>query len=69
MNDIQRKILEEMEENNSITYDQLAECLRKERTTIYRNMKKMVEQDIIKRVGSDNNGYWEVNRDYPAKFS
>lgn len=63
VNPTQRKILEEIEKKSSITYDQLAERLDKERTTVYRNIKKMVELNIIKRLGSDKNGYWEVNRD------
>jgi predicted HTH transcriptional regulator len=63
VNPTQRKILEEIEKKSSITYDQLAERLEKERTTIYRNIKKMAELNIIKRLGSDKNGYWEVNRD------
>jgi ATP-dependent DNA helicase RecG len=63
VNPTQRKILEEIEKKSSITYDQLAERLEKERTTVYRNIKKMAELNIIKRLGSDKNGYWEVNRD------
>jgi len=63
VNGTQRKILEEIEKQNAVTYDQLAERLKKGRTTIYRNIKKMVESNIIKRSGSDKNGYWEVNRD------
>jgi ATP-dependent DNA helicase RecG len=63
VNAIQRKILEQIEKRRSISYEQLAERLKKGRTTIYRNIKKMVELNIIKRLGSDKNGYWEVNRD------
>ena len=63
VNEIQRKILEEIEEKSSISYEQLAERLKKGRTTIYRNIKKMVEMNIIKRLGSDKNGYWEMNRE------
>jgi DNA-binding MarR family transcriptional regulator len=49
VNPTQRKILEEIEKTNSLTYEQLAERLKKGRTTIYRNIKKMVELNIIKR--------------------
>jgi ATP-dependent DNA helicase RecG len=63
VNAIQRKILEEIEKKSSISYEQLAEHLKKGRTTIYRNIKKMVEMNIIKRLGSDKNGFWEVNRE------
>lgn len=63
VNENQRKILAEIEKQNSITYEQLAERLKKGRTTIYRNIKKMAELNIIKRSGSDKNGFWEVNRE------
>jgi predicted HTH transcriptional regulator len=63
VNATQKKILEEIEKKRSITYDQLADLLKKERTTIYRNIKKMVEMNIIKRLGSDKNGHWEMNSD------
>lgn len=57
------KILEEIERKGSISYEQLAEGLKKGRTTIYRNLKKMVKMNIIKRSGSDKNGHWEMNWD------
>ncbi|MCP5107511.1 MAG: winged helix-turn-helix transcriptional regulator [bacterium] len=63
VNETQRKILEEIEKESSISYNQMAERLKKGRTTIYRNIKKMVDLNIIKRSGSDKDGYWEVNRD------
>jgi ATP-dependent DNA helicase RecG len=63
VNEIQRKILEEIEKKSSISYEQLADRLKKGRTTIYRNIKKMVEMNIIKRLGSDKNGYWEMNKE------
>ncbi len=63
VNATQRKILDDIGKTRSLTYEQLAERLKKGRTTVYRNIKKMVELNIIKRLGSDKNGYWQVNRD------
>lgn len=58
----QKRILVEIEKENMLTYDQLAERLKKGRATISRNIKKMVDKNIIKRVGSAKNGYWQINR-------
>ncbi len=63
VNPTQEQIMREMEKENSVTYGQLAQRLRKGRSTIYRNIKKLVEGNIIKRFGSDKNGYWQVNRE------
>ncbi len=62
VNQTQEQILREMEKENSVTYGQLAQRLRKGRSTIYRNIKKLLEGNIIKRFGSDKNGYRQVNR-------
>ncbi len=48
-------------ENNAISYDELAEKLGKTRETIRVYVKKLKEDyKILKRVGSDKNGHWEV---------
>ena len=31
-----------------------------ERTTVWRNVDTMKKNGVIKRVGGDKNGYWEV---------
>ena len=31
-----------------------------ERTTVWRNVDKLKQEGVIKRVGGDKNGYWEV---------
>lgn len=47
--------------NPKITMDELAMKLNKSRRTIARIMKKLQDDAIISRIGSDKTGYWEVN--------
>ncbi len=53
-------ILSEIQKDNNITYDELSEKLQKDRATIYRNMKKLVENGLLKRVGGRKSGHWEI---------
>ena len=63
VNSLQLEILELIKKNNKISYDELAVKFDKNRTTIMRNIKKLKEQNLLKRVGSDKNGYWEALND------
>ena len=57
---VQQNILEAITMNNNITQTELAQKLSLVRETINRNMKKLKDQGIIKHVGADKNGYWEI---------
>ena len=57
---VQEKILEAVKENKYVSQTELATQLAITRETINRNMKKLREQGIIKRVGADKNGHWEI---------
>jgi len=46
-----------------ITLDELSQKLKKSRRTITRLIKKLQEDQIISRIGSDKTGYWEVKGD------
>jgi Fic family protein len=46
--------------NPKITIDELALKLNKSRRTVTRVLKKLQEEGIISRIGSDKTGYWEV---------
>jgi len=39
---------------------ELAEAVGIARLNIIKNMKKLQEQNIIKRIGADKNGYWQI---------
>lgn len=60
MNDMQNKIIEFIINDKYITQNKVAEKLNVNVRTIKRNFKVLIENNIIKRVGSDKNGYWEV---------
>lgn len=50
-----------IKENPKITLDELAEAIGKSRRTVARQIKQIRKEDrVIRRVGSDKTGYWEV---------
>ncbi|HEY5511484.1 MAG TPA: Fic family protein [Prolixibacteraceae bacterium] len=49
--------------NPKITLDELALKLGKSRRTVTRIIKKLQEENIISRIGSDKTGYWEVKNE------
>ena len=53
-------ILEKMSENSNVTLAELSKLLGLGRTTITDNVSKLQKMGILKRVGSDKTGYWEV---------
>ncbi|WP_191014150.1 Fic family protein [Treponema zioleckii] len=56
----QQKIIDVIKENPFITQEELSSIVGIARLNINKNMKKLQEQGIIKRVGADKNGHWEV---------
>lgn len=56
----QQKIIEAIKENPCITQDELSQKIGIARKNIISNMKKLQEKNIIRRVGADKNGWWEV---------
>ena len=60
LNDIQNKIIELITNDNHITQNRIADIIGVNVRTIKRNFKVLIDNNIIERVGSDKNGYWEV---------
>lgn len=56
----QQKIIDVIKENPFATQEELSNIVGIARLNINKNMKKLQEQGIIKRVGADKNGHWEV---------
>ena len=56
----QKKILEAIEKNPNITQEELAKIVGITRKSIISNMKKLQENGLIKRIGADKNGYWQI---------
>ena len=46
--------------DNHVTYDDLKTIVGVDRSTITRNIAVLKEKGVIRRVGEDKNGYWEV---------
>ena len=59
--ELQVRIIDQIVQNPFISYEVLAEKLNKNRTTVMRNIQKLKESGILKRVGPKKSGYWEVN--------
>ncbi|MGN0740416.1 MAG: Fic family protein [Treponema sp.] len=57
---LQQKILEAVKENKYVSQTELATHFSISREAVNRNMKKLQEQNIIRRVGADKNGHWEI---------
>ena len=53
-------ILALLKDNPDITYDELALKTGKTRETVRVNLRKLESQNLIRRVGSDKSGHWEV---------
>lgn len=56
----EKRILELVAENSSITAKQLAKLLNTTDRTIEREIKKMKESKIIERIGGDKGGFWKI---------
>ncbi len=56
----QQKIIDSIKENPFVTQAALAERLNLTRKTIVSNMKKLQTNGLIRRIGADKNGHWEV---------
>ena len=58
----QQKILNLLKQNPFITQEELSKIIGIARKSIILNMKKLQEAGLIKRIGADKNGYWQVEK-------
>ena len=58
----QRKIIEAIKNNPYVTQEELADIVGIARKNIIANMKKLQESGLIKRIGADKNGHWQVEK-------
>ena len=56
----QQKILNVINENPFVTQEELAQIIGLSRKSIIQNMKKLQENGLLKRIGADKNGRWEI---------
>lgn len=57
----QLKIIRAIEDNNRVTYEELAKLIGINVNNIERNVKKLRDLNIIDRIGPAKGGYWKVN--------
>ena len=60
LNNTERKIISLIENNKDITLDEVVIEVGKSKRTISRCFKILKDNNIIRRIGSDKNGYWIV---------
>jgi len=60
INDIQNIMINEILKNHNITFEELAQKTGKSRATIARNIAILKDMHLLKRIGSDKTGYWEI---------
>lgn len=56
----QQKIIDEIQKNPFVTQEELSKKVGITLANINRNMKKLRDLGIIKHIGADKNGRWEV---------
>ena len=55
-----QKIIDLIKEDPYISTSKKAEIIGVDRRSIARNIKKLQEQGVVRRVGPDKGGFWEV---------
>ena len=58
-----QKIIDLIKEDPYISTSRMAEVIGIDRRNIARNIKKLQDQGIIRRVGPDKGGFWEILKD------
>ena len=57
----QQKIIDAIKSNPYVTQEELADILGITKKSITANMKKLQNGGLIKRIGANKNGHWQVN--------
>ena len=58
----QQKIIDAIKANPYVTQEELADIVGIARKNIITNMRKLQENGLIKRIGADKNGYWQIDK-------
>lgn len=58
--EIQTAILSLIEKKNDITITEMSEKISKELSTIKKSIKALKEKGIVRRVGTNRLGHWEI---------
>lgn len=60
LNDNQSRIIEFIKDNPKITRNELSERLNITTDGVKYNLKKLIDNDLIERIGPDNGGHWNI---------
>lgn len=55
-----KKVLQALKTNSESTIDEIVTSISVSRETVKRSLKTLSEKGLIKRVGSDKTGHWEI---------
>ena len=58
--EIDRKIVELIVSNKFVTTTQMATQIGKSRQTVATRIKELQERGVVKRIGPDKGGFWEI---------
>ena len=58
----QEKILEIIAKDNSISQSEIAKKMKVNESTVYRNIEKLKQLDVLERKGSDKAGIWIIKK-------
>ena len=53
-------VLDIIKNNKGINKTQIAKMIDRAEMTVQRAIKKLIDEKLIRRVGSNKNGYWEI---------
>ena len=56
----QQKIIDTINKNPYVTQEELADIIGITKKSITANMKKLQDSGLIKRIGANKNGHWQV---------
>lgn len=62
LSSIQKKIMSVIAKDNTLSQADIAKKLKVNESTVYRNMEKLKELDLLERQGSDKTGIWIVRK-------
>lgn len=62
LNNSQLKIIKLIENNPKITRNEMAEKLNITADGVKYNLKKLIDNNFIERIGPDNGGYWNIKK-------
>ncbi len=60
LNSTEALVLEVIKTNKRVNKKQIATIIERTEITVQRAIKKLLNEKLIKRVGSNKTGYWEI---------